>query len=176
MRKHYTSFIAELFGKFADKEFSPITQHIINATYVKVMGLDMGEFREPVSYKTLNQLFTRALEVPRKIPEGKSKLLCGGDSLITDYGEITDGRAYQIKGMSYRINELFGKYHLDAAKKVEGGQFINFYLSPKDYHRYHMPLDLKILSLTHIHLPNVFILITKMEQRFLLIKVNSISL
>jgi phosphatidylserine decarboxylase len=150
MRKHYTSFIAELFGKFADKEFSPITQHIINATYVKVMGLDMGEFREPVSYKTLNQLFTRALEVPRKIPEGKSKLLCGVDSLITDYGEITDGRAYQIKGMSYRINELFGKYHLDAAKKVEGGQFINFYLSPKDYHRYHMPLDLKILSLTHI--------------------------
>ena len=49
---------------------------------------------------------------------------------VTDYGEITDGRAYQIKGMSYRINELFGKYHLDAAKKVEGGQFINFYLSP----------------------------------------------
>jgi phosphatidylserine decarboxylase len=142
--------IAELFGRFADKEFSPIIQHIINASYVKLMGLDMSEFREPVSYKTLNQLFTRALEIPREIPEGKSKLLSGVDARITDYGTITEGRAYQIKGMSYRINELFGKYHQDAVKKVEGGQFINFYLSPKDYHRYHIPLDLKIHSLTHI--------------------------
>ncbi len=148
--RHFTSVISQKFGKFASKEFSPLIQHFINATYVKLMGLDMSEFREPSSYKTLNKLFTRALETPRELPGGKSTLISGVDALITDAGTITEGRAYQIKGMSYSIEELFGAYHKDAVEKVEGGEFINFYLSPKDYHRYHMPLELKILSLTHI--------------------------
>ena len=150
MPKHYTSVISALFGKFASKEFPSSVQNMINATYVKLMGLDMSEFREPSSYKSLNKLFTRALETPREIPKGKSKLLCGVDALITDAGTITEGKAYQIKGMSYSIEALFGENHQEAVAKVEGGEFINFYLSPKDYHRYHMPMDLNILSLTHI--------------------------
>jgi len=100
MAKHYTSVISNLFGKFASHPFPSIVQHTINASYVKLMGLDMSEFREPASYKTLNKLFTRALEKPRVIPKGKSKLLCGVDALITDAGTITEGKAYQIKGMS----------------------------------------------------------------------------
>jgi len=150
MSKHFTSILSSGFGKFASKEFPSIIQHIINASYVKLMGLDMSEFREPSTYKTLNKLFTRAFEAPRTIPEGKSKLLSGVDALITDAGTITDGKAYQIKGMSYSIEELFGEHHKEAVEKVEGGEFINFYLSPKDYHRYHMPMDLQVLSLTHI--------------------------
>lgn len=134
------------------------------------MGLDMSEFRKPCSYDTLNKLFTRAFETPRTLPKEKSKLISGVDALITDAGTIVDGKAYQIKGMSYDINQLFGEHHNDLAEKVEGGEFINFYLSPKDYHRYHMPMTLKILSLTHIpgklypvnfpllrNMPNLFI-------------------
>jgi len=150
MSKHFTSVISNGFGKFASKEFPSLIQHFINASYVKLMGLNMSEFREPSSYKTLNKLFTRAFEIPREIPKGKTKLLCGVDALITDAGTITEGKAYQIKGMSYSIEKLFGEYHKDVVEKVEGGEFINFYLSPKDYHRYHMPMDLKIISLTHI--------------------------
>ncbi len=150
MSKHFTSVISNGFGKFASKEFPALIQHFINASYVKLMGLDMSEFREPSSYKTLNKLFTRAFEIPREIPKGKTKLLCGVDALITDAGTITEGKAYQIKGMSYSIEKLFGQHHKEVVKKVEGGEFINYYLSPKDYHRYHMPMDLKILSLTHI--------------------------
>jgi phosphatidylserine decarboxylase len=52
--------------------------------------------------------------------------------------------------MEYDISELFGEEHTDAANSVEGGQFVNLYLSPKDYHRYHTPDKLTILSLTHI--------------------------
>ncbi len=52
--------------------------------------------------------------------------------------------------MSYSIEALFGEYHKDAVAEVEGGEFINFYLSPKDYHRYHMPMTLQVLSLTHM--------------------------
>lgn len=150
MSKHYTSLISSAFGKFASKEFPSFIQYFINASYVKLMGLDMSEFREPSSYKTLNKLFTRALEKPRNLPEDSAKLISGVDALITDYGTIKEAKAYQIKGMSYKIEELFGNYHQDVVGKVEGGEFINFYLSPKDYHRYHMPMTLKILSLTHI--------------------------
>ena len=150
MKKHYSSLISLAFGKFASKEFSPSMQKIINSSYVKLMGLDMSEFREPSSYKTLNKLFTRALEKPRELTEDETKLLCGVDSLVTDAGTITDAKAYQIKGMSYSIEELFGENHTKAVEAVEGGEFINFYLSPKDYHRYHTPMELEVISLTHI--------------------------
>jgi len=150
MSKHFTSVISNVFGKFASKAFPSIIQHSINATYVKLMGLDMSEFREPASYKTLNKLFTRALEKERKMPRAKSALISGVDALITDFGTITEGKAYQIKGMSYSIERLFGEYHKEAAAWLEEGTFMNFYLSPKDYHRYHMPMSLKIHSLTHI--------------------------
>ena len=52
--------------------------------------------------------------------------------------------------MEYTIDKLFGTYHQEATKAVEGGQFVNLYLSPKDYHRYHTPDTLTITSLTHI--------------------------
>ena len=52
--------------------------------------------------------------------------------------------------MEYNISELFGEEHKEATSAVEGGQFVNLYLSPKDYHRYHTPNTLQIISLTHI--------------------------
>ena len=149
-KKHFTSIISQKFGTFASKAFSPVVQHIINASYVKLMGLDMSEFREPSSYKTLNKLFTRALEKPRALPTDTSLLLCGVDARVSDAGTITKGRAYQIKGMSYAIEGLFGSYHKEVVEKVEGGEFINFYLSPKDYHRYHIPTNLKVIKAVHI--------------------------
>jgi len=149
-KRHYTSAISRAFGRFASKPFPAIVQHTINASYVKLMGLDMSEFRAPASYRTLNALFTRALEKPRPLPKDPQALISGVDARITEYGTIEKGRAYQIKGMAYEIEGLFGSYHQDEVKAVEGGAFMNFYLSPKDYHRYHMPMRLKVRSLTHI--------------------------
>jgi len=150
MSKHFTSILSHYFGKFASKEFSPTAQNFINKSYVKLMGLDMSAFKEPKEYPTLNKLFTRAFVTPPSMPNDKSALISGVDALITDAGTITEGRAYQIKGMSYDIDRLFGEFHATLYDRVEGGEFMNFYLSPKDYHRYHMPMTLKILSLTHI--------------------------
>jgi len=150
MKKHFTSVISNTFGKFASKEFSPSIQNVINTGYVKLMGLDMSAFQEPSTYPTLNKLFTRAFVTPPALPKNKNALISGVDALITDAGKIVDKKAYQIKGMEYSIEELFGEYHKDLAAKVEGGEFMNFYLSPKDYHRYHMPMRLNVLSLTHI--------------------------
>ena len=150
MSKHFTSVVSSLFGKFASKSFSPKVQTFINKGYVKLMGLDMSAFDTPQNYVTLNKLFTRAFVIPPTMTQEKEALISGVDALITDAGKIIDAKAYQIKGMQYDIAKLFGTYHQEAVSQLEGGEFINFYLSPKDYHRYHMPMTLKIKSLTHI--------------------------
>ena len=170
MSKHFTSIISAGFGKFASKAFPSPVQNFINSGYVKLMGLDMSEFKEPSAYPTLNKLFTRAFVTPRALPEDKNALISGVDALITDAGTIKEGKAYQIKGMSYDIDTLFGSHHEGVAAKVEGGEFINFYLSPKDYHRYHIPMRLKINALTHIpgkHYPVNFPLLRNKVDLFI---------
>ena len=123
MSKHFTSIISSGFGKFASKEFPSSVQNFINASYVKLMGLDMSEFREPSTYKTLNKLFTRAFVIAPVLPDNKFSLISGVDALISDAGKITEGKAYQIKGMSYDIDTLFGSYYSGLSAKVEGGEF-----------------------------------------------------
>jgi len=150
MKKHYSSIISDYFGVFASKAFSRPIQKIINNSYVKLMGLDMSEFKEPREYRTLNSLFTRALRRPREIEPNPKVLISPVDALVTDYGKIIKGKAYQIKGMEYSIERLFGSYHKEALKYIEGGEFINLYLSPKDYHRYHSPMDITITKTVHI--------------------------
>ncbi|TET88992.1 MAG: phosphatidylserine decarboxylase [Sulfurovum sp.] len=170
MSKHFTSVIANSFGKFASKAFPTPIQNFINKSYVKLMGLDMSEFKEPSTYPTLNKLFTRALETPRALPKDEDLFISPADALITDAGTIKDGKAYQIKGMSYSIEKLFGEYHKAAAGWLEGGEFMNFYLSPKDYHRYHMPMRLRVHSLTHIPgklYPVNFPLLRNMQELFI---------
>ncbi len=114
------------------------------------MGLDMSEFNPPETYPTLNALFTRSFVKERQIAEGEDSMIAPADSLVTHFGTIKEGQAYQIKGMKYAIDGLLGSDYADRVSDLEEGEFINFYLSPKDYHRYHMPMDLTIKSLTHI--------------------------
>ena len=150
MKKHYSSIISSAFGTFASKVFPTPVQKVVNHGYVKLMGLDMTEFQDPSSYPTLNQLFIRAFNEPKTITDNEEIMISPVDALVTDFGSIVDGKAYQIKGMEYELTELFGENHKEAAKAVEGGEFVNLYLSPKDYHRYHSPDNLTIKSLTHI--------------------------
>ena len=150
MKKHYSSIMSSGFGTFASKAFPRPIQQLINHGYVKLMGLDMSEFENPSRYLTLNKLFTRAFQVEKEITQDENVMISPVDALVTDYGEIVEGKAYQIKGMEYDLSELFGQHHQDATKAVDGGQFVNLYLSPKDYHRYHTPDKLKVKSLTHI--------------------------
>ena len=170
MKKHYTSIISNAFGHFASKQFPRPIQQLINHGYVKLMGLDMSEFENPSSYLTLNKLFTRAFVTPREIIADEKIMISPVDALVTDYGEIKEGKAYQIKGMEYNIDELFGSYHQKASETVDGGQFVNLYLSPKDYHRYHTPNTLTIKSITHIPgklYPVNFPLLRNKKERFI---------
>jgi len=67
MKKHYSSVISTLFGKFASKEFSTPVQKIINHGYVKLMGLDMTDFKNPNAYATLNKPLHEAYKLNVKL-------------------------------------------------------------------------------------------------------------
>jgi phosphatidylserine decarboxylase len=150
MARHYSAAISTLFGKFASREFSPKVQAFINKSYVKLMKLDMSQFEEPESYASLNALFTRSFKFTPKRPLEQGQIISPCDALVTEVGQIHEAMAMQIKGMSYDLAALLsGRYAEDIAL-LEGGAYINLYLSPRDYHRYHMPFDLEVLSILHI--------------------------
>lgn len=147
---HITNLISQNFGKFAKKEFPSFIQKIINSGYVKFLGLDMSEFKKPKFYKSLNALFTRELEISREINEEKNVIVSPTDSFVTQCGKIENDIALQIKGMEYSIEDLLTYYCNDKLEKMKNGSFMNFYLSPKDYHRYHAPSDFILKKLVHV--------------------------
>lgn len=145
-----TNAISRLFGKFASAEFSESFQYFINRSYVKLLGLDMSEFKNPIEYKSLNKLFTRELQKERQFSKLSSNFIAPTDSFVTQFGTINRSIALQIKGMEYSVSELLGdKIDKSAIGRLEGGNYMNFYLSPKDYHHYHMPYDAKINKAIH---------------------------
>ena len=135
--------ISRLFGRFASYEFPSFIQHIINSAYVRIFNIDLGEFAPDSSYASLNALFTRALTKPRTINPNPIVLIAPCDSLITQMGKSTDKNALQIKGMEYSIEELLGQ------KLDREFYYMNFYLSPRDYHRYHAPCDMEIYEVRY---------------------------
>jgi len=142
---------SQQFGKFASKEFPSWPQRAINSAYVRLMGLDMREFKAPAEYKSLNALFTRHLEHAREMPEEKDAFISPCDALITECGTLDATKALQIKGMEYDVKGLLGDEISEEHKeRLAEGEYVNLYLSPKDYHRYHIPTDLRVLKVVHI--------------------------
>ena len=151
IKKHITNNISNYFHKFATTQFPVIIQNIINIGYVKLLGLDMSEFNNPKSYKTLNELFTRALKKPREFNTTTANFISPADSFVSEAGDIENETALQIKGMRYSVKELLSSEINDENfAKIIDGTFMNMYLSPKDYHRYHMSYDATITKLIHI--------------------------
>ncbi len=143
-RRLVSNIISRGFGKFASHRFHPVLQKFINRSYVQLMGLDMDEFRDPAHYESLNALFTRALAKDRPIEDG---CIAPCDALVTECGKLQKDRALQIKGMSYSIDSLLRECD---ASVVHDGEYVNFYLSPRDYHRYHVPCDMRVHRVVHI--------------------------
>ncbi len=153
MSRHITNKISDIFHKFATTKFPTTIQNIINTGYVKFLGLDMKEFKAPGSYKTLNELFTRELVQPhhRDIDHSLDHFICPSDSFVSAQGDIKGDTALQIKGMEYSVKELLtDKIDKNNYEKMVDGDFMNLYLSPKDYHRYHSSYDCKVTKLIHV--------------------------
>lgn len=100
------------------------------------------------SYPTFNLFFTRPLK-PGARPLADSAFICPVDGAISQFGKIENGQIFQAKGHHYTAQALVGG---DAAlaENFDSGSFACLYLSPKDYHRIHMPCDGKLLSMTYV--------------------------
>jgi len=112
----------------------------------------MNDAVEPdlAHYKTFNAFFTRALKPEaRPITEGESEIACPADGRISAIGDIEEGRVYQAKNQDYSLLSLLGGDE-SAAARFKNGRFATVYLSPRDYHRLHMPITGKLLNQTHI--------------------------
>ncbi len=147
---HITNLISQYFGVFAKTEFPTFIQKLINNAYVKFLGLNMSEFRNAKFYRSLNDLFIRELAIVRVINEDKNSFISPTDSLITQCGKLENDLLLQIKGMQYSVEEMLTYHCSDNFDKINDAEYMNFYLSPKDYHRYHAPIDFKINKLIHV--------------------------
>ena len=100
-------------------------------------------------YPHFNAFFTRALKDGARLPDpAADSLLMPADGRISQLGRIEGGRIFQAKGQSYTAAELLGSE--DAAAPFADGHFITVYLSPRDYHRAHMPWAGRLIETVHI--------------------------
>ncbi|WP_347989683.1 archaetidylserine decarboxylase [Methylomonas sp. AM2-LC] len=121
-------------------------------TIIKVYGVNMSEAKQPDinAYKNFNQFFTRELQAgARPLTAEAEAIASPADGVISQAGAITEGRIFQAKDHSYTVEELLGG-NSDRAKPFVNGSFATIYLSPKDYHRLHMPLSGTLTEMVHI--------------------------
>ena len=118
--------------------------------FVARYGVDMLEAANPdiASYPTFNEFFTRALK-PGARPFAEAPWLCPVDGAISQFGAIERDQVLQAKGHGYSTTALVGGDAALAAR-FENGQFATLYLSPRDYHRIHMPCDGVLRRMIHV--------------------------
>ena len=133
--------LSRLVGAIAESEW-PWLKNTFITWFINRYQVDMSEAANsnPSSYKNFNAFFTRQLTSgAREIVDGDSSIACPADGAISQLGTIEQGRIFQAKGQTYSLTELLGGDESIAAK-FDNGKFATIYLSPKDYHRVHMPL------------------------------------
>ncbi len=127
-----------------------IKQRLIDAVITK-FGVDMAEAADPDprNYPSFNAFFTRALKPGARTPDPDPRaLLMPADGRISQLGRIEDGRIFQAKGQSFSVEELLGD--AEAARPYRDGLFATVYLSPRDYHRVHMPWNGMLRETMHV--------------------------
>lgn len=134
--------ISDLAGRFADSDHTPAMKNRVIKWFIDRYGVNMSEAAEsdPTAYPTFNAFFTRALKPgARTVDDTPNVFVSPVDGAISQLGQITEDRVFQAKGQSFSLTELLGgdEQRADAFRE---GEFATIYLSPKDYHRIHMPL------------------------------------
>lgn len=144
--KHLLTVFA---GFIAHRRDGKRTTRLIN-WFVKKYQVNMAEAANPdtASYATFNEFFTRPLRADAR-PIHAAKYVCPVDGAISEFGEIKDGQIYQAKGHEFSTVALVGG-DAQLAQNYRNGQFANIYLSPRDYHRIHMPCDGRLTRMIYV--------------------------
>lgn len=133
--------VSRLMGLVANSD-SPAIRDPFLRWFANRYGVNMEEAANPdlASYRTFNEFFTRPLKPgARPVDTDPRSIVSPADGAISELGPIRDDAVMQAKGFSYSATTLLGGDESRAAA-FRNGQFITVYLSPKDYHRVHMPL------------------------------------
>ncbi len=120
--------------------------------FIRIFRVNMDEALEsdPNAYRTFNEFFTRALRPgARPIVTENDAIACPADGRISQLGEINKHRIFQAKGQDYSVVELLGG-SLSRSTPFENGRFCTIYLSPRDYHRVHIPTDAELEEMIYI--------------------------
>ena len=141
--------LTSLMGWLAGARGGAATTAAIRA-FVRRYGVNMAEAAQPdvAAYPTFNEFFTRALR-PGARPLAQADLICPVDGAISQFGAIEGDRIFQAKGHHYTAQALVGGDGALAAH-FHGGLFATLYLSPRDYHRIHMPCGGRLLRMIHV--------------------------
>lgn len=126
-------------------------KNLLITQVVQRFGVDMDEAAQPDprAYASFNAFFTRGLKPGARTPDPDPRaLLMPADGRISQLGRIQSGRIFQAKGQSYTASELLGDD--DAARPFADGWFATVYLSPRDYHRVHMPWTGTLRETLHV--------------------------
>ncbi len=168
-------FLSRLIGGFAECRM-PWFKNALTAWFARRYDVDMrqAQVEDLTAYENFNAFFTRSLKPDaRPLPEDPTAIVSPSDGEVSQIGQVEHGRIFQAKGHSYSLLELVGGDAQRAAPFM-GGSFATIYLSPKDYHRVHMPIagTLKemvyvpgrIFSVNHLTAENVPELFARNER------------
>jgi len=138
-----------LAGRIAAARGGKMTTHVIE-WFVRRYGVNMSEAANPdlASYATFNDFFTRALKDGAR-PLARADLICPVDGAISQFGAMQQDQIFQAKGHHYSSTALVGGDAALAAR-FDNGSFATLYLSPKDYHRIHMPCDGRLSRMIYV--------------------------
>lgn len=136
-------------GRIANAQAGALTQRLI-AWFVQKYQVNMSEAAESDirAYPSFNAFFTRALRADAR-PLSTAPWLCPVDGSISQFGQIQNGTIFQAKGHTFSSTTLIGG-DAKLAAHYQHGSFANIYLSPRDYHRIHMPCDGRLLKMIYV--------------------------
>jgi phosphatidylserine decarboxylase len=141
--------ITSLAGILANQQWGALTTKVIQ-WFVKRYQVNMQEADNPDinSYKSFNDFFTRPLKSNAR-PIANADFICPVDGAISQFGAIRQNQILQAKGHDYTPLALLAG-NVELANQFVDGHFACLYLSPKDYHRIHMPCDGQLISMTYV--------------------------
>ena len=141
--------LTEMMGALARSQGGGMTTAAIR-WFVGRYGVDMSEAANPdiTAYASFNDFFTRALK-PGARPMASADWLCPVDGAISQFGPVVGDQVFQAKGHHYSTRALVGG-DAKLAAQFQDGSFATLYLSPRDYHRIHMPCAGRLTRMIHV--------------------------
>ena len=141
--------ITRLMGRLASLQGGAATTAVIR-WFIERYKVNMSEALnpDPVAYATFNSFFTRELRAGAR-PLEQADWICPVDGAVSQLGRITGNQIFQAKGHHYSTQALVGG-DANLAAQFQDGHFATIYLSPRDYHRIHMPCAGKLLRMIHV--------------------------